>query len=122
MIFGSMMVRRGRVGPASAGVPARWASPALAELDELVGVGVQDPTVRAAGFLAGVDPAAADPVVQGDGRHAELGGQIVQPPLVGAGFLTGRRGDRGAGEGGRAVQIAYELGDGADPDALVAFV
>jgi hypothetical protein len=90
MIFGSMMVRRGGVGPASAGAPARWAGPALAELDELVAVGVRDPTVRAAGFLAGVDPAAADPGVQGDGRHAEPGGQIVQPPFVGAGARAAR--------------------------------
>ncbi len=54
---------------------------------------------RAAGFLAGADPAAVDPAVQGDGRHGELGGQVVQPPLVGPGFLAGRWGDAVAGEG-----------------------
>ena len=54
---------------------------------------------RAAGFLAGADPAAVDPAVQGDGRHGELGGQGVQPPLVGPGFLAGRWGDAVAGEG-----------------------
>src|SRR6266496_2898572 len=64
MIFGSIVVGRLGVGPASAGVPARWAGPALAELGEFTAVGVEDPAVRVAGFLAGVDPAAADPGVQ----------------------------------------------------------
>ena len=94
-------VQSGRleVGPAPAGVPARRAGSALVELGELVGVGVDDPPVGTAALLAGVDPAAADPAVQGDGGHGELGGEVVQPPLVGAGSLTGRWGDAVAGEG-----------------------
>src|SRR6266545_4839249 len=120
MIFGSIVVGREGVGPAATGVPARRASAALAELGELVAVGVEDPAVGTVGFLAGADPAAADPAVQGDGWHGELGGQLVQPPLVGAGRLAWRRGDPRAGDGGRAAQVAQELLDRADPDAVMA--
>src|SRR6266536_206647 len=106
MIFGSIVVGRGGVGPAAAGVPARRPGAALAELGELVAVGV--------------DPAAADPGVQRDGGHGQLGGQIVQPPLVGAGLFAGRRSDAVAGEGAGTAELVQQLGDGADPDALVA--
>jgi hypothetical protein len=90
------------------------------ELGELAGVGVDDPSVGAAGFLAGVDPAAADPAVQGDGGHGEFGGQVVQPPLVGAGFLAGRRDDVVAGERPGTAELVQQLGEGADPDALAS--
>jgi hypothetical protein len=85
-----------------------------------VAVGVDDPAVGATALLAGVDPAAPDPAVEGDGWHGELGGQVVQPPLVGAGFLPGRRGDAVAGEGAGIAELVQQLGDGADPDAVVA--
>jgi hypothetical protein len=58
--------------------------------------------------------------VQGDGWHAQLGGQLVQPPLVGAGFLTGRRDDAGAGDRPGIAELVQQLGDGADPDALAS--
>src|SRR5829696_8191619 len=67
-----------------------------------------------------MDPAAADPGVQGDGRHGELGGQVVQPPLVGAGCFAGRRDDALAGDRPGTAELVEELGDGADPDALVS--
>jgi hypothetical protein len=108
------------VGPASAGVPARRAGSALAELGELVAVGVDDPPVRVAGFLAGVDPAAADPAVEGDRWHGELGGEVVQPPFVGAGSLAGWWGDALAGERPGAAELVQQLGDGADPDAVAS--
>jgi Subtilase family len=82
--------------------------------------GANDPPVRAAGFLAGADPAAADPGVQGDGRHGQLGGEVVQPPLVGAGCFAGRRGDALAGDRPGTAELVQQLGDGADPDALAS--
>jgi hypothetical protein len=58
--------------------------------------------------------------VEGDGWHGELGGQLVQPPLVGAGFLPGRRDDAVAGDRPGTAELVQQLGDGADPDALAA--
>ena len=90
------------------------------EFGELVAVGVDDPPVGTAALLAGVDPAAADPAVQGDGWHGELGGEVVQPPLAGPGFLTGRRDDAVAGVRPGAAELVQQLGDGADADALAS--
>ena len=56
--------------------------------------------------------------MEGDRRHGELSGQVIQPPLVGAGSLAGRRGDAVAGVRPRAAELVQQLGDGADPDAL----
>jgi hypothetical protein len=58
--------------------------------------------------------------VQGDGWHGQFGGQVVQPPLVGAGFLARRRGDAVAGERAGIAELGQQLGDGADPDALAS--
>ena len=108
------------VCPASAGVPAGWAGSVLAEFGELVGVGVDDPAVGAAGFLAGVDQTAAEPAVEGDGWHGELGGEVVQPPLVEAGFLPGWRSDAVVGERRWAAELVQQLVDGADPDVVAS--
>jgi hypothetical protein len=58
--------------------------------------------------------------MQGDRRHGELGGQIVQPPLAGAGFLPGRRDDALAGERPGTAELVQQLGDGADADAFAS--
>src|ERR671912_1488914 len=110
--------QRWGVGPASSGVPAGRAGAALAELGELVLVGVEDPAVGWGGLLAAVDPAAAQPGVQGDRWHAQLGGQVVQPPLVGAGCLAGRWGGAGAGAGGGGAQLAPGLAGRGNADAV----
>src|SRR5918993_2485769 len=112
--------QRWGVGPASSGVPAGRAGATLAELGELVLVGVEDPAVGWGGLLAAVDPAAAQPGVQGDRWHAQLGGQVVQPPLVGAGCLAGRWGGAGAVAGGWVAQLAQELADRGNADAVAA--
>jgi hypothetical protein len=52
MILAPVVVWQLGVGPAPVGVPAGWAGSALAEFSELVVVGVDDPPVGAAGFLA----------------------------------------------------------------------
>jgi len=107
-------------GPAASGVPAGRAGSALAELGEFVLVGVEDPATGRGGLLAGADPAAAKPGVQGDRWHGQLNGEVVQPPLIGAGLLAGRRGDAGAVAGGRVAQLAEQLLDRGDADAVVA--
>src|SRR4029450_5354806 len=106
------------VGPAASGVPAGRAGATLPELGKFVRVGVEDPAAGWGGLLTAVDPAAAEPGVQGDGRHAEFCGEVVQPPLVGAGLLAGWRDDAGAG--GRIAQLAQQLLDRGDPDAVAA--
>ena len=58
--------------------------------------------------------------MQGDGWHGELGGQIVQPPLVRAGSLAGQRRDALAGERPGTAELVEELGDGADADTLAS--
>ena len=65
----SFVVAGFRVGrcPAGAGVEARGACPAL--------VVCGDDPVLGSGGVAGGDPAAVDPVVDGGGGHAQLGGQ-----------------------------------------------
>jgi hypothetical protein len=65
--------RCGRVAlsrPSAGGCTSRAGECGAGEARELAAVGVDDPAVGAAGFLARVDPAAADPGVQGDGWHA----------------------------------------------------
>src|SRR4051794_38646083 len=103
--------RRRGVGPASSGVPAGRACSSLPELGKLVAVGVEDPAARWGGLLAAADPAATEPGVQGDRRHGQFDGEVVQPPLARAGLLAGRRGDARAVAGGRIAELAEQLLD-----------
>jgi hypothetical protein len=71
----------GGLGPAGAGVEARGAGFALAELLHFRGVCGDDP-VFASGGVPGGDPSAVDPVVDGGGGHAEGGSQAGDRPLT----------------------------------------
>lgn len=51
------------------------------ELGEFLLVGVCDEPVRPTALPAGGDPAAVDPGIKNGGVHAQLGRQVLEPPL-----------------------------------------
>lgn len=75
------------VGPMQAGVVAVGTAAAFAELDQVVGVGFDDPPVGGCVLLPAGDPAAPQPGEQGGRGHVEMVGQGGEPPFVVAGVV-----------------------------------
>ena len=109
--------------PAGAGVEAGRAGPALAWLAHLLVVCGDDP-VPGSGGVAGGDPAAVDPVVDGGGGHAQLGGQAGDGPLArwqgcehgGAAFALAA--DAALGDQGADLLVAEPAGPLGRPESL----
>lgn len=64
-------------------------------------------------------PSLCLPRPQGDRWHAELRGEVIEPPLLGPGFLAGRSGGS-ASAVGREAELFQEVLDGANTDRVAA--